>query len=64
MPSRRLEDRIRDLCARVVSAKETEFEPLISDLQTALREHNGRLRQLAADKLGNIPLPFRKRPTG
>ena len=58
--SRRLEDRIRDLCSQVVSAKETELEPLISDLQAALHEHNARLRKLAAAKLARLPMSFRK----
>lgn len=62
VPSRRLEDRIRELCARVLSASGAELEPLISELQTALREHNSRLRQLAADKLANFPMRFRRRP--
>jgi hypothetical protein len=51
MPSRRLEDRIRDLCARVIAAPEDEVEPAISELKSALREHNERLRKLAAAKL-------------
>jgi hypothetical protein len=53
---RRLEDRIRDLCAKTVSAPEGELEPIISDLKAALREHTQRLRKLAAAKL------IRKRP--
>ena len=63
MPSRRLEDRIRDLCARVVSVDEKKLEPLIAELQSALHEHTGRLRKLAADKLSNPSLPSRKGPT-
>jgi hypothetical protein len=62
VPSRRLEDRIRELCARALSASGAELEPLISELQAALREHNSRLRKLAADKLANFPMRFRKRP--
>ena len=62
VPSRRLEDRIRELCARVLSASGAELEPLISELQAALREHNSRLRKLAADKLANFPMRFRTRP--
>ena len=62
VPSRRLEDRIRELCSRALSASGAELEPLISELQAALREHNSRLRKLAADKLANFPLRLRKRP--
>jgi hypothetical protein len=63
VPSRRLDDRIRELCHRVVSAsaEEGELEPLIEDLKSALREHNSRLRKLAAAKLAN-PFPPRKEP--
>ena len=63
VPSRRLEDRIRELCARAVSATGTELEPLISELQSALREHNSRLRTLAAAKLANFPLRLRRTPS-
>jgi len=62
VPSRRLDDRIRELCCQVISAGEGELEPLIEDLKSALREHNGRLRKLAAAKLAN-PFPPRKEPT-
>lgn len=62
VPSRRLEDRIRELCSRVLSASGSELEPLISELQAALREHNSRLRKLAADNLANFPMRFRRRP--
>lgn len=51
MRARRLEDRIRDLCARAVSAQDSELEAILSALQSALREHNDRLRKLAAAKL-------------
>lgn len=51
MQSRRLEDRIRSLCAKVVSVGDKELAPAISDLQSALREHTDRIRKLAAGKL-------------
>ena len=54
VPSQRLEDRIRDLCAKVVDADEKEISSAISDLQSALREHNDRLRKLAFSKLSNL----------
>jgi hypothetical protein len=44
---RRLEDRIRELCAMAVTAE----EPELAELQSALREHTKRLRRLAAAKL-------------
>ena len=52
MPSRRLEDRIRELCSKCVDAKDpAELEPLIEKLKAALHEHANRLRDLAARKL-------------
>ena len=51
MRARRLEDRIRELCARAVTAQESELDSIFSSLQSALREHNERLRKLAAEKL-------------
>lgn len=50
-PLCRLEDRIRELSVRVVDAAEDQIEPYISELKAALREHNGRLRKLAASGL-------------
>ena len=46
MPSRRLEDRIRDLCAKAVSAEGRELAGILRDLKEALREHADRLRKL------------------
>ena len=51
MPSRRLEDHIRELCAKAIDAETKEFQPVLEELKAALREHTGRLRQLAARKL-------------
>ena len=46
-----LEDRIRDLCAKVVAAPDSELEPIILELQAALRGHALRLRQMVAENL-------------
>ena len=51
---RRLEDRIRELCAMAVTAEEPELERILSELQSALREHTERLRRLAAAKLTTL----------
>jgi hypothetical protein len=57
VPSRRLEDRIRQLCADAVAAPASDLEPVITELKAALHEHTERLRKLAASKLAlNIPL--------
>jgi hypothetical protein len=52
--SRRLDDRIRDLCANVVAADEPELEPKISELKSALREHTARLRKMVATKIAGL----------
>jgi phosphoglycerate-specific signal transduction histidine kinase len=39
MPVRRLEDRIRELCARVTSAKEPERRVILEELHSAVHEH-------------------------
>lgn len=61
MHSRRLEDRIRELCARVVDADDEDFEPLINNLKASLREHTGRLREFAATNLTRLKTPQQKR---
>jgi hypothetical protein len=50
VPSRRLEDRIRELCEKVLKARESEFGPTLSTLQAALHEHTERIRRVAADQ--------------
>ena len=54
MPSSRLDDRIRDLCVKAVTASDSELDAIFSELNKALREHNERLRKLAAEKLGSL----------
>jgi hypothetical protein len=51
MPSRRLDDRIRMLCAKAASAEPAEVEAILRELKAALAEHTSRLRKLAARKL-------------
>jgi uncharacterized coiled-coil protein SlyX len=62
MASRRLEDRIRELCSKVVGVRDEELEPAIAELNAALREHNQRLRKLAGAKLTRLDPP-RRRPS-
>jgi len=47
MPSRRLEDRIRELCAVAAAAKDGELKAVHVELKSALSEHTERLRNLA-----------------
>ena len=51
MPSRRLEDRIRELCRSALTANNSELEKIFSALNSALREHAERLRKLMILKL-------------
>ncbi len=52
MPSRRLDDRIRELCAKAIVVSNTdEFHSILVQLRAALREHTERLRKLAVMKL-------------
>ena len=46
--ARRLEDRIRSLCAKAVAVGSGELNPILSDLKVALHEHTERLRTMAA----------------
>lgn len=48
---RRLEDRIRELCARTLVARGPELEQIFSELKSALHEHSEQLRKSAGIKL-------------
>ncbi len=48
MPARRLEDRIRELCTRLVYEKEPEWGGTVKELQHAIQEHVRRLGNAAA----------------
>jgi len=51
---RRLEDRIRELCAKaVVTPESAELDEIFQQLRAALREHTERLRHLAV----SAPVP-------
>lgn len=56
--SRRLEDRIRDLCAQAVAAGSGDLNPILSDLKAALHEHTRRLRTMAAASTLRPPREF------
>jgi hypothetical protein len=56
MPSRRLEDRIRELCARVLYEKGTGWQKTVHQLQSAIQEHSLRLtNKTAAATVGGKP---------
>ncbi len=45
-----LERRIRELCAQAVAARDTdEFQPILRELQDALRQHVGRIKSMVAE---------------
>jgi len=45
----RLEQRIRDLCTKVIAADESDLEAAILELQAALHDHIEQLRQLVLE---------------
>lgn len=57
VPSRRLEDHIKDLCSKIVTVREDDLEPVLSELKSALHKHNTKLRRLAAEKLTGLEPP-------
>jgi hypothetical protein len=48
MPPRRLEDRIRELCVRVLTAKESDWPETLMELRMAIQEHSLRVTNLAS----------------
>lgn len=51
MAGRRLEDRIRELCAKAATARDAETVQVLQELRDALHEHARHLRAMAAEKL-------------
>ena len=65
MPARRLEDRIRDLCARAVFEKGTQWAATVHELQLAIQEHALRVSNLTtAATLVGKPHLVRERREG
>jgi hypothetical protein len=46
-----LNERIRELCSKAATAKDSEVEAILSELQAALRKHTKFVRQMAAPML-------------
>jgi hypothetical protein len=61
---RRLEDRIRTLCCRALTARDHESDAIFRDLRSALHQHTERLRQLAALKLVSAKQGIPERRSG
>jgi hypothetical protein len=51
VPSRRLEDRIRELCVKALTVQDSEMDSVFSELRFALQVHAKRLRKMAGKKL-------------
>jgi hypothetical protein len=62
VPARRLEDRIRELCARAVYEKGPQWRATVQELQIAIQEHSLRLANATAlATLGGKPEAVRER---
>ena len=61
MPARRLEDRIRELCARALFETEPEWSATIRKLQLAIEEHE--LRIASASTAAAQPRKLERRHT-
>jgi hypothetical protein len=63
-PSRRIEDRIRDLCARLESAPECELVQILSELHATTHEYTRRTEnRISATILSWRTLPPERRKT-
>lgn len=61
-PNRRIEDRIRDLCARVAVATDGDLEPVLQELLQLLRTTVEHMRESATKLLiEGVPLPEPRR---
>jgi len=62
MPARRLEDRIRELCARALFEKEPQWSATIHQLQLAIQEHALRVTNTnAASVVSGRPMVIERR---
>ena len=60
--ARRLDDRIRELCAEAVAAKSShKARQILGELQAALRQYTQRLRGRTAAMMTGRPLPPERR---
>lgn len=65
MPTRRLEDRIRELCARALIERGPEFAAIVHELQLAIQEHVLRISNLTtAATVAGKPYLLRERREG
>ncbi len=62
MPSRRVDDRIRELSIRATTTPDEEVEPVLRELQGAIRDKIELVRELAAKKFLGANGSFQDRP--
>ncbi len=55
LPARRLEDHIRELCARASSTEDTDLTSVLFELQLAMHEYTRRLGNRTSANLLNFP---------
>jgi hypothetical protein len=46
-----LDDRIRELCSKAVTATDGDFQEIMSELQSCLHDHTKKLRKKLAEQL-------------
>jgi len=65
VPSRRLDDRIKKLCRQISESPSADADPLLEELQAAIREKIETLRRMAAVQLieGKSATELRKKPS-
>jgi hypothetical protein len=62
MPTRRLEDRIRELCARALFEKDPQWSATVHQLQLAIQEHALRVTNAnAASVVSGKPMVIERR---
>jgi hypothetical protein len=62
MPSRRLEERIRDLCGQAISEKDDrKLMSILEELREALRQHATRMRDMTRENLITASPPSDRR---
>ncbi|HEY8671740.1 MAG TPA: hypothetical protein VIL63_12920 [Terriglobales bacterium] len=65
MPSRRLDDRIKELYRQISDTSAADVDPLLQELQAAIREKIKMLRRMATMQLidGKSATELRKKPS-
>ena len=61
VPSRRLTDRIRELCSQAASGSDANFAVILSELQIVLHDHAVRTRKMAIKQIAGPQVERRLR---